>query len=101
MFERNATRDVTFKHGTDNCRTKTILVPAGPSLSEITLRLRFSRLMLPEYVRFDGNIDLNLQEAQDPLEAIATALNMKDLMKVNLSRHAWGRTKEPKEGEMA
>jgi len=98
-YEHDATQEVTFRYGTDNCRTKTIIVPSGPSLSEITLRLRFSRLMLPEYTRFDGNIDLDLQTVQDPLEAIAHALNMKELAQVSISRHAWGRTKAPKEGD--
>mmetsp|Transcript_126493 Transcript_126493/g.232094 ORF Transcript_126493/g.232094 Transcript_126493/m.232094 type:complete len:498 (+) Transcript_126493:57-1550(+) len=96
-YEHDATQEVVFRHGTDNCRTKTIIVPTGPSLSEITLRLRFSYLMLPQYVHFDGDIDLNLQKAKDPLDAIATALNMKELANLSISRHAWGRTKAPED----
>mmetsp|Transcript_158108 Transcript_158108/g.303344 ORF Transcript_158108/g.303344 Transcript_158108/m.303344 type:complete len:422 (+) Transcript_158108:88-1353(+) len=98
-YEHDATQEVVFRHGTDNCRTKTIIVPTGPSLSEITLRLRFSYLMLPQYVHFDGDIDLNLQKAKDPLDAIATALNMKELANLSISRHAWGRTKAPEDGD--
>jgi len=78
-------------------RTKAILLPGGPSLSELTLRLRFSCLMLPAYVRFNGNIDLDLRRAPDPLEAIARALGIPELGSLEFPRHAWGRTPVPEQ----
>lgn len=84
----------------ERVRTKALLLPGSPSLSELTLRLQFSSLMLPVYVRFDGDIDLDLRAAPDPLQAIATALNMPHLGHLPFPRHAWGRTPMPK-GEMA
>lgn len=84
----------------ERLRTKAILLPRGPSLSELTLRLRFSRLMLPAYVSFNGNIDLDLTAARDPLEAIGRALKMPQLGELPFPRHAWGRSPSPS-GEAA
>lgn len=84
----------------ERLRTKAILLPGGPSLSELTLRLQFSRLMLPAYVRFNGNIDLDLRAAIDPLQAIARALGIPRLGELPFPRHAWGRTPLP-EGQVA
>eukprot|EP00929_Paragymnodinium_shiwhaense_P068964 TRINITY_DN34793_c0_g1_i1.p1 TRINITY_DN34793_c0_g1~~TRINITY_DN34793_c0_g1_i1.p1 ORF type:complete len:646 (-),score=121.07 TRINITY_DN34793_c0_g1_i1:161-2098(-) len=81
----------------ERLRTKAIMLPRGASLSELTLRLQFSRLMLPAYVQFEGDIDLDLRAAHDPLDAIAEALNMPQLGEVQFPRHAWGRTPVPEE----
>lgn len=78
-------------------RTKALLLPSAPSLSELTLRLQFSRLLLPAYVRVDGNFRLDLRSADDPLEAIASAVRMPQLAKLPFPRHAWGRTPPPEE----
>jgi len=93
-FERDAVHEVCFKRNPirkECLRTKAIILPTAPSLTEITLRLRFSRVMLPAYVHFDGDFDLDLSCADDPLQAIADALHMPQLAAVPFSRHAWGR----------
>mmetsp|Transcript_90440 Transcript_90440/g.193933 ORF Transcript_90440/g.193933 Transcript_90440/m.193933 type:complete len:381 (+) Transcript_90440:168-1310(+) len=94
QYERDAVKEVTFKRNPafkERVRTKTLVLPTSPTLTEITLRLRFSRLMLPAYVHFDGDFDLDLSRAEDPLEAIAEALRIPELAAVPFSRHAWGR----------
>jgi len=78
-------------------RTKAIILPGSASLSELTLRLQFSRLMLPAYVRYNGNIDLDLRSAPDPLQAIAESLDMPQLGDLPFPRHAWGRTPVPED----
>jgi hypothetical protein len=99
-YEHDAAQDLTFRHkpkrGThERLWTKTLVVPSAPSLSEITMRLHFLRLMLPVYVRFEGNFDLNLSKEVDPLFALARTLRMPELAKANFSRHAWGLTSQP------
>lgn len=85
----------------ERLRTKAILLPRAPTLSEMTLRLQFSRLMLPEYVRFNGDIDLDLTSDADPLQAIASALGIPRLGELPFPRHAWGRTPLPEGQEAA
>lgn len=81
----------------ERLRAKAIILPGSPTLSELALRLQFSRLLLPAYVRFDGDIDLDLRSAPDPLQAIAQALDMPRLAELPFPRHAWGRTPVPEE----
>lgn len=81
----------------ERLRTKALLLPTKPSLSEITLRLRFSRLLLPAYIHFDGCFDLDLRSAADPLQEIANALGIPQLGALPFPRHAWGRTPVPDE----
>mmetsp|Transcript_17517 Transcript_17517/g.30658 ORF Transcript_17517/g.30658 Transcript_17517/m.30658 type:complete len:353 (-) Transcript_17517:159-1217(-) len=99
-YEHDAIQEVTFKRHapqrkTERIRTKAIVLPTNPSMSEIISRLRFSLRMLPAYVAFDGDIDLDLRSASDPLTAIAEALRMPALADLPISRHAWGRESTP------
>jgi len=94
-YERDALHELAFRHCGQCSWSKTLLVPSEPALSEITLRLQFSRLMLPKYVHFDGNFAMDLQAAADPIITIAETLNMPKLKKTNISRHAWGRSVTP------
>lgn len=93
-YERDAAREVCFTRNSprkEKLRAKTIVLPTAPSITEITLRLRFSRLMLPAYVHFDGDFDIDLSCGDDPLRTIAEALDMPQLAAVPFTRHAWGR----------
>ncbi|CAE8693651.1 unnamed protein product [Polarella glacialis] len=76
-------------------RVKSLLLPEGPGISELTLSLCFSKLMLPVYVRFDGDLQLNLQNSVDPLQLISQALDMPEVLETNFPRHAWGRGTAP------
>lgn len=99
-YEHDAIQEVTFirrapSNKSEHVRTKAIVLPTEPTLSEITLRLRFSKRMLPAYVAFDGDLDLDLRAARDPLLEIAKALGLPDLAEIQFSRHAWGRECTP------
>ncbi|CAE8629046.1 unnamed protein product [Polarella glacialis] len=52
----------------EQLRVKSLLLP-----ERLTLRMRFSQLMLPVYVRFNGDLHLNLQTSADPLLLISQA----------------------------
>lgn len=94
-FEHNALKEVAFVIKSDidkHVRTKTLRLSSSPSLAEITLRLQFSRLLLPAYVRFPGDIDLDLAQCTDPWEAIAQALDIPQLGCRNLPACCWGRS---------
>eukprot|EP00931_Biecheleriopsis_adriatica_P112185 TRINITY_DN8674_c0_g1_i1.p1 TRINITY_DN8674_c0_g1~~TRINITY_DN8674_c0_g1_i1.p1 ORF type:complete len:379 (+),score=67.88 TRINITY_DN8674_c0_g1_i1:30-1139(+) len=100
FYEHDAIQDVTFhreppERKDERVRTKAIVLPTEPTMSQITLRLRFSKRMLPAYMAFDGSIDLDLRGASDPLQAISDALCIPDLVEVRFSRHAWGRQSTP------
>eukprot|EP00930_Biecheleria_cincta_P044752 TRINITY_DN30819_c0_g2_i1.p1 TRINITY_DN30819_c0_g2~~TRINITY_DN30819_c0_g2_i1.p1 ORF type:complete len:390 (+),score=58.48 TRINITY_DN30819_c0_g2_i1:38-1207(+) len=98
-YERDALQELAFRHCGECSWSKTLLVPSEPALSEITLRLQFSRLMLPKYVHFDGNFEIDLQAAEDPIFTIAKTLKMPKLAEIKFSRHAWGRSVTPDEKE--
>lgn len=104
-YERNTASEMSMKRNPPfkaNLRTKTLALPSAPSLTEITLSLRVSRLTLSACVEFDGDFNLNLTQVENPLERIAEALHMPQLAEVSFERRAWGRaTLNQKEMEVA
>lgn len=104
-YERNTASEMSMKRNPPfkaNLRTKTLVLPSAPSLTEITLSLRVSRLTLSACVEFDGDFNLNLTQVENPLERIAEALHMPQLAEVPFERRAWGRaTLNQKEMEVA
>jgi hypothetical protein len=75
----------------ERLRTKAMLVPQGPSVGELSLRLEFLRLMLPAYVCFDGNVSLDLRATAEPLQALAMQLEMPQLAGLAIPLNlAWG-----------
>lgn len=99
-YEHDALQDVTFRrNGPDRetLRTKAIIVPTEPTMAEISLRLKFSKLLLPAYVHFDGSIDVDLAESADPLSALSKALKFPELMASGFPRFAWGLAECPSE----
>lgn len=85
---------------TECLRIKSFLLPDCCSITELTLRLKFSRVMLPVYVHFDGDLQLNLRDAADPLEELSEALRLPGLLATGFPRHAWGRSDAPKDDEL-
>mmetsp|Transcript_20730 Transcript_20730/g.44225 ORF Transcript_20730/g.44225 Transcript_20730/m.44225 type:complete len:421 (+) Transcript_20730:28-1290(+) len=103
-YEHDAVQEVTFRRTPglikrEYVRTKAIILPTMPTLSEITLRLSFSRHMLKAYVHFNGDLDIDLTTVADPVKTIAEALGMSELAAVDFSRHAWGRRDTPPDSE--
>jgi hypothetical protein len=60
-------------------RTKALTLPTASSLTELTLRLRLFQMLLPVFVRFNGNIDLDLNKTAATLPAIAQAVCISQL----------------------
>jgi hypothetical protein len=101
-YECDALRDVAFrrvppKHKDERLRAKCLLLPTCPSVSELALRLRFHREVLQAYVEFDGDFDLDLTAANDPLSEIGKALSMPELASLPWLSHAWGIERAPQE----
>mmetsp|Transcript_75296 Transcript_75296/g.135640 ORF Transcript_75296/g.135640 Transcript_75296/m.135640 type:complete len:519 (+) Transcript_75296:75-1631(+) len=99
-YEHDAILEMAMRrHGgrgtREQLRVKSLLLPDAPLISELTLHMCFSKLMLPVYVRFDGDLDLNLQDSADPLLLISQALNLPEVMETRFPRHAWGIGKAP------
>ncbi|CAE8580986.1 unnamed protein product [Polarella glacialis] len=100
LYEHNAVFELArlrrVERGSrEQLRVKSLLLPDAPRISELTLHMCFSKLMLPVYVRFDGDLDLNLQDSADPLLLISQALNLPEVMETHFPRHAWGIGKAP------
>eukprot|EP00418_Pyrodinium_bahamense_P010785 CAMPEP_0179109302 /NCGR_PEP_ID=MMETSP0796-20121207/50958_1 /TAXON_ID=73915 /ORGANISM="Pyrodinium bahamense, Strain pbaha01" /LENGTH=353 /DNA_ID=CAMNT_0020807405 /DNA_START=54 /DNA_END=1115 /DNA_ORIENTATION=- len=97
-YERLALQEVTFRRQgppKERVRTKTMVLPTSPSLSELALRLQFLQITLLAHVRFNGDFDMDLGIASDPLQAISDALQMPELGTLSFSRHAWGLAPPP------
>mmetsp|Transcript_70643 Transcript_70643/g.196514 ORF Transcript_70643/g.196514 Transcript_70643/m.196514 type:complete len:366 (-) Transcript_70643:145-1242(-) len=102
-YERDALQELTFLRMSprrERIRTKTIILPTRPAVTEITLRLKFSCLMLPAFVHYNGDIDVDLSTALDPLQSLADALQMPELTSVSFPLYAWGLDKPPLEHEV-
>mmetsp|Transcript_23331 Transcript_23331/g.51540 ORF Transcript_23331/g.51540 Transcript_23331/m.51540 type:complete len:390 (-) Transcript_23331:112-1281(-) len=91
----------SLMHPRERMRTKAILVPRGPTIRELTWTLEFTRLMLPAYVRFDGNIDLDLGTVYDPLASIGEVLHMQALSSIAVPRGPRGLPEVPPDDEAA
>mmetsp|Transcript_27424 Transcript_27424/g.91125 ORF Transcript_27424/g.91125 Transcript_27424/m.91125 type:complete len:365 (-) Transcript_27424:226-1320(-) len=99
-YEHDALQDVTFMRqgpSRERLRSKAFIVPSAPKLKELTLRLQFSRLMLPAYVHFDGSIDVDLTSSEDPIYTLSQALEFPELLGVNFPLAAWGLKETPSE----
>jgi len=90
LYERNAVHEL---HGIapagETLRTKAVLVPSTPSLSQIILGLELARVMLPAWVYYDGDIDLDLQSCHSPLQANAESLALPQLSHVYFPEEVW------------
>eukprot|EP00440_Ansanella_granifera_P072186 gb/GFBE01078334.1/.p1 GENE.gb/GFBE01078334.1/~~gb/GFBE01078334.1/.p1 ORF type:complete len:389 (+),score=90.50 gb/GFBE01078334.1/:1-1167(+) len=101
-YEHEAAQELGFRRRPvtrERLRIKSILLPCDATLSEITLRLHFSRIMLPAYVQFDGDIRVDLQHSANPLQELSKALNMPSLAETGYPLHAWGLGDEPENEE--
>lgn len=71
-------------------RTKVITVPSAPSLCELTLSLQVSRLALPALIRFDGDLDIDLQPSESPVQSISHILSDPEMEALSLFTQASG-----------
>jgi len=86
-YERDAVQELSATRvspARERLRTKAMVLPGAPTLEELTLWLRLFRVLLPVLARFDGNVDLDLHCAADPLQKLAKALGLPSLSHVSL-----------------
>jgi hypothetical protein len=99
-YEYDALRDVAFRRvppstKEERLRAKCILWPTSPSVSELALRFRLHEATIQAYVDFDGDVNLDLKQEADPLQAIGKAINLPGLGSVPWLGHAWGLEESP------
>jgi len=102
-MEHDAVQELTWRRvgpAREKVRTKAIVLPRRPTVSELTLRLRLSLTLLPAYVQFNGDIDINLQKTNHPLAALADGVGIPQMAKISFPLHAWGLAEEPPEQEV-
>jgi len=100
--EHDAVQELTWRRvgpAREKVRTKAIILPRQPALSELTLRLKLSLTLLPAYVQFDGDIDIDTQNSEQPLAALAEGLGIPQIANIKFPLHAWGLGEEPSEQE--
>lgn len=100
QYEQQAAKHLALERagtGRERLRTKTIVLPTHPSISEISLRLQFERIMLVVYVKFDGDFDVDTKNPPngDPIAALAQAIELPALKELGFPLHAWGRADLP------
>eukprot|EP00927_Polykrikos_kofoidii_P015054 TRINITY_DN16683_c0_g1_i2.p1 TRINITY_DN16683_c0_g1~~TRINITY_DN16683_c0_g1_i2.p1 ORF type:complete len:320 (+),score=36.91 TRINITY_DN16683_c0_g1_i2:87-1046(+) len=97
-YERDAIKELGFRCKNDkDLRIKSVLVPSQPTVSEVTLRLQYLKLISPAFVCHDGDIDLDLRNVDNSFEAIADALDMDDLSDADFPEHAFHRQETPED----
>jgi hypothetical protein len=91
-YEHNAVQELAAAQKSPSCerlQAKALTLPSGPLLSDVTFRLRLLQLLVPALVRYDGEIDLSLEAADDPSGALAGALEMPQLEPISVPPSAW------------
>jgi len=83
-YEHDAAQDLAFRRKgseRERLRLKSVITPACPTVSDLTYRLRLATLLWRALVKFDGDVDLDMN-TPERLQAIANALDMPELHNV-------------------
>jgi len=97
-YEHHALQEVTWRRVGpvhEQVRTKTITLPAKPSLSELSLGMQLSKALLPTYVNYDGDIDINFQLSENPWKNLSQCLEIPEMTRIAFPVHAWGHACPP------
>jgi len=71
-YEHDAVQELAFRRPSskrEKLRTKAIMLLEQPSISELTTGLLLARHLLPAFVRWDGDLDVDMGALQNPLSA--------------------------------
>lgn len=82
-YEYYAAQEVCFQRrgpARENLRTKTKRSPIEPSISAMALGLAYGAYTLPLLVHYNGDVELDLNEASDRMAEIAKVLDMPELL---------------------
>jgi hypothetical protein len=83
-YEHDAAQELAFRRKgseRENLRLKAIITPVSPTLRDLTYRLKLATLWLPALVKFDGDLDVDMN-TPDQIHAIADGLGMPELRNV-------------------
>ena len=97
-------QEVAFRRSApdvERLRTKTVVLPMDPRMSELCLNLDLLRLTLPARVALDDDLDINLRDCRDPLEMFSRGLNVPCLRHVDFPHHVGSGGLISDEGEVA
>lgn len=78
-YEHDAVQEMTFQRkgpSHEVLRTKAVIVRTHESIEHFAQQLQANTRLLPAYVHYNGDLDLDLAEAVEPVAAIATALQV-------------------------
>mmetsp|Transcript_30551 Transcript_30551/g.65827 ORF Transcript_30551/g.65827 Transcript_30551/m.65827 type:complete len:662 (+) Transcript_30551:70-2055(+) len=70
----------------ERLRIKACVLPAAPTLSELTLWIRLFTHLLPVLAKFDGDVDLDLNASFEPLQELSKGLSVPSLASMQLPR---------------
>eukprot|EP00930_Biecheleria_cincta_P099518 TRINITY_DN91144_c0_g1_i1.p1 TRINITY_DN91144_c0_g1~~TRINITY_DN91144_c0_g1_i1.p1 ORF type:complete len:339 (+),score=67.35 TRINITY_DN91144_c0_g1_i1:52-1068(+) len=83
----------------ESFRTKMVIFPTQPTMSQLTCRLKFTGVMLAAFALFDGDVQLDLRQTKDPVAELSKALDVPELTSELLSddglRRALDSSEEP------
>jgi len=93
-FEHDALWQVTSSRlqasPRDRLRTKAITLPEASKVGTLANHLAVAATLLPAYVAFDGDIDLDLRRAPIPLQEVGKALQMPRLADLSFNPYGYG-----------
>lgn len=101
-YEHDAVQEVSWRRKgpkRECLRTKAVVLPEDPTLTQLTLSLQLLQILLPAYVNLDGDIDANFKEAEDPWKELADGLQIPEMAQIPFPQHVWGRAQEPSQAE--
>eukprot|EP00747_Dinoflagellata_sp_TGD_P192813 gnl/TRDRNA2_/TRDRNA2_58168_c0_seq1.p1 gnl/TRDRNA2_/TRDRNA2_58168_c0~~gnl/TRDRNA2_/TRDRNA2_58168_c0_seq1.p1 ORF type:complete len:529 (+),score=84.83 gnl/TRDRNA2_/TRDRNA2_58168_c0_seq1:108-1589(+) len=82
-YEYDAAHELVFTRESkkkERIRLKTIMVPRGQTIAEMSYRLRLATIVFRAYVNYDGDINLDMNNPES-LQSISKELNMPQLYK--------------------
>jgi len=83
-YEHDAALELAFRRKSpdaERLRVKAVTTPEQPRLIDLTYRLKLATLLWPGYVKFDGDLDIDMN-SHEQLQTVANALDMPELFSI-------------------
>lgn len=83
-YEHDAAQELAWRRRSpdrERLRIKTLISPSSPSIAALTYRLRLQTLLWPAYVKYDGDLDFDMNTPEG-LRVCAEALGLPELKSV-------------------
>jgi len=102
-YEHVALQEVTFRrvgNERERLRTKAITVPTSPSMGQISARLRCMRHLLYTCVHVDGDLSIDLEGVEEPLQKLGAAFGIPEITRLTPLHYAWKEDSAPSNEEL-